>query len=887
MKNLRGNFFASIGKIVSQYPWFVLIIAFLISAFSIFEMRNLSLDTTWLSLAPQKSQSVQQFKKIIENFGSAVPIIVSIKGDDKNQLIDTAKTINQDLQKIKQIKDVNYHINPSFTKKNGLKLLKAKDLKRMRKTISDFNLTDYYKNLNNNFESQYINESDEPLSKQEKNAVQSIDGLKAVLQEYTTSLQNSGRSSSLNQAVDESIFGPQYFFSRDKKMILLFVQPSVSVLDIDKIIPVVRRIEKLLNQYRKQYPNLQFGQTGMSVISRDEMDAGMHDTVMNLITAIIAIFLLLSLSFRMWSSSFLAMTALLTGVIWDVGLASMVFGRLNLFTAMVGVILIGLGIDYSIHLLTSYTQHKYSGLSTEEAIKQSYLKTGPGILTGSLTTAIAFLVFVVTKIESLKELGFVMATGIILTFLSTLFVLPALIVIKEKLFKSKIKKIDMSYPFMAKVAKNSIKKTKIILIGTALLFIVSIILIPKLHFITDFNKMEARGLLSLHLMDEINDKFDLAPDPVLFIANSLEETEKITDKLLKSNSVGFVDSLSVYLPSKEKQNKRFQEIKKLQTTFQQQPQFHSVNKQELLAQIVRLKQNIIEIGDMAYMGGLDVLAKHCSETTNVFGPLFSAIQKTPQKRLNSMASLFYKRAKNNFKTLLNTSYITLQDVPVHIRNLYISTDKTKYLINVYSAKPIWKDLLKTPFLKDVRSINPNITGMAPIMESVIRSAGEGGKYATILAFLLIFLLVLIDFRNIKFSFLALIPLILGSVFVLGFLVVTNIYFTWMTVMIVPLIIGIGIDDGVHIIHRYRIEKKGAPDSQEVLPLVMKTTGKAVVLTSLTTMIGFGSLMFSRLVGYEQFGLVLFVGIGLLLILSVTILPIILNFAEKKKGDKKK
>lgn len=881
MKNLRENFFASIGKIVSQHPWFVLIIASLISALSIFEMRHLSLNTTWLSLAPQKSQSVQQFKKIIKNFGSAVPIIVSIKGDDKNKLIDTVKKMNQDLQKIKQIKDVNYHITQSFAKKNGLKLVKAKDLKRMRKTISDFNLTDYYKNLNNDFESQYVNESDEPLSKQEKNAVQSIDGLKAVLQGYTTYLQNSGRSSSLNQAIDESTFGPQYFFSRDKKMILLFVQPTVSVLDINKIIPVVRRVENLLNQYRKQYPNLQFGQTGMSVISRDEMDAGMHDTVMNLLTAIIAIFLLLSLSFRMWSSSFLAMIALLTGVIWDIGLASVVFGQLNLFTAMVGVILIGLGIDYSIHLLTSYTQHKYSGLSTEEAIKQSYLKTGPGILTGSLTTAIAFLVFVVTKIESLKELGFVMGTGIILTFLSTLFVLPALIVIKEKLFKSKIKKINMSYPFMAKVAKKSIKKTKIILIGTALLFIVSIIIIPKLHFITDFNKLEARGLLSLHLMDEINDKFDLAPDPVLFIANSLKETEETTDKLLKSNSVGFVDSLSVYLPSKEKQNKRFQEIKKLQMIFQNQSQFHSVNKKELLAQIVRLKQNIIEIGDMAYMGGLDILAKHCSETTNVFAPLFSAIEKTPQNKLNSMASLFYKRLRNNFKTLLNTSYITLQDVPVHIRNLYLSTDKTKYLINVYAAKPIWKDLLKTPFLKDVRAINPKITGMAPIMESVIRSAGKGGKYASILAFLLIFLLVLIDFRNIKFTLLALIPLILGSVFVLAFLVVTNIYFTWMTVMIVPLIIGIGIDDGVHIIHRYRIEKKGSADSQEVLPLVMKTTGKAVVLTSLTTMIGFGSLMFSRMVGYEQFGLVLFFGIGLLLVLSTTLLPIILNLTKER------
>ncbi|MBU1078784.1 MAG: MMPL family transporter, partial [Spirochaetes bacterium] len=198
-----------------------------------------------------------------------------------------------------------------------------------------------------------------------------------------------------------------------------------------------------------------------------------------------------------------------------------------------------------------------------------------------------------------------------------------------------------------------------------------------------------------------------------------------------------------------------------------------------------------------------------------------------------------------------------------------------FLVNVYSAKSIWKNMFKSPFLSDVRKSAPRLTGAPIFMFDVINYSASGGKRATIVAFIVIIFLLFIDFRNLKYTLISLVPLVLGSIWVLGFLVLSGIYFTWMTIMIVPLIIGIGIDDGVHIIHRYRLEKRGS------IPLVLRTTGKAVMLTSVTTMIAFGSLRFSRMVGYQQFGIALFVGIGLLFLLSTILLPVIIDMLEKK------
>ncbi|MBU1076193.1 MAG: MMPL family transporter [Spirochaetes bacterium] len=527
---LRDRIFKGLGVFSIKYYWLILIAALIVTGVFGGLTEKLKLEMSWLSMAPRKSESVMEYNKIIREFGDANPIIVTIKGDDPEKLKKVANELADEYKLLKDdIKDVNLKMDRRFIKKYGLMLQKTKELRRFKDLLADFNLDGFYKNLNNDFEKEYIEESEESLAMQEKNAMQAFDALKDMLSSYRSFLKmEPAGSKNLTGSIDKFSLGDEYFISRDKSMILIFVQQYVSMTDMDKIIPVVRKSEKVLDRFRQKYKDMEFGQTGMAVISRDEMDTGTHDTVFNLITAAVAVLVLLWFSFRMLAAPFLAILTLLLGIIWDLGIIYIVYGRLNLMTAMVGVILIGLGIDYAIHLITAYTQNRYQGLPQKEAMIQTYQKTGPGLLTGALTTAVAFLVFMISEIEVMQELGFAMGIGIICTFLSALVILPALIIAKEKIqklikYKKLEKKISMEYNFLGELGTKIIKRPYLIL-GTALLLtVISVIAIPKLHFISDFRKLEAEGLLSLDLIDEINDKFDISPDPVHIITDDIKK----------------------------------------------------------------------------------------------------------------------------------------------------------------------------------------------------------------------------------------------------------------------------------------------------------------------------------------------------------------------------
>jgi predicted RND superfamily exporter protein len=122
---------------------------------------------------------------------------------------------------------------------------------------------------------------------------------------------------------------------------------------------------------------------------------------------------------------------------------------------------------------------------------------------------------------------------------------------------------------------------------------------------------------------------------------------------------------------------------------------------------------------------------------------------------------------------------------------------------------------------------------------------------------------------------AMIPLAFGLLWMVGLMYLAGMKFNFINVIGLPLILGIGIDDGVHIMHRWRHEGKGQ------IRTIFASTGKAIFLTSLTTMFAFGSLAFSIFRGFASFGLALFIGVGACFLTTVIVLPAIIGIIEKR------
>ena len=165
-------------------------------------------------------------------------------------------------------------------------------------------------------------------------------------------------------------------------------------------------------------------------------------------------------------------------------------------------------------------------------------------------------------------------------------------------------------------------------------------------------------------------------------------------------------------------------------------------------------------------------------------------------------------------------------------------------------------------------VSPKITGFPPIFVDMMDIMSQDGKKVTYLALIAVLIVLLIDFRSLKYALLGMIPLVFGTIWMIGVMELSGLQFTMMNILIVPLIIGIGIGDGIHILHRWKLEKN--------LDIVYRSTGKAIFLTTLTIMFGFGSLWFSTYRGLSSMGITLFIGVGTCFLATLLMLPPLLG-----------
>jgi predicted RND superfamily exporter protein len=178
-------------------------------------------------------------------------------------------------------------------------------------------------------------------------------------------------------------------------------------------------------------------------------------------------------------------------------------------------------------------------------------------------------------------------------------------------------------------------------------------------------------------------------------------------------------------------------------------------------------------------------------------------------------------------------------------------------------------------------VSDRVTGTPVIMLLFIDLLKEKGRTAIIMGATAIILFLLIDFRSFKYMILAALPLTVGAFWMVGCMALMGMKFNFVNFMTLPLILGIGIDDGVHVLHRYKKEGRLS------IPLVLKYTGRAILLTSLTTMIGFGSMGLASHRGTASMGQVLFLGVGACFLSSAFVLPAIITVIEKFNGKDKK
>jgi hopanoid biosynthesis associated RND transporter like protein HpnN len=671
----------------------------------------------------------------------------------------------------------------------------------------------------------------------------------------------------------------------------------------------VDRMRKLVAETAEEVPGINIGVTGESVLEHDEMEQSQKDSTLASIVSLVICALIFIYGYQETGRPLKATLCLLVGLGYTMAFTTLVIGHLNILTITFAPILIGLAIDFGVHLITRYEEELRLGKSEEDAMRKAIVFTGQGILTGALTTAVAFLAMGLTNFKGIQEMGIICGGGMIICFIPMMTLLPVL------LFKGRQNVIDHS---PGAVREDSRLRAKIegiwldrpisTLIITAALTILAVTEFHRVYFDYNLLNMQSAGLSAVVFEKKLLD----TKQQVLYgavVADSAEQAVELEAKLKLLPSVIDTVSMAPYLVADVSD--------KLKIIGQIKDEISSVN-------FLPTDTNPANLEDLSrtlystqgYMGAAadevqKEAASHPAPVENVQKPqtvpaeganaiaatdtnlapqllaLRDAINQFRKKMLNMDQNVASEKiaafqqallddVRDTFQSLKeqdNSSRLKVEDLPSSLKNRFVGIHG-KLMIQVSPRYDIWDHENQKQFVQQVRSVCPNVTGtpvqLLEYTELLKNSYIEAAKYALAV----IVLMVLLHFRSIIYLVLALLPVAIGAVWMGGLMGAFGIPFNPANIMTLPLVIGIGITNGIHILNRYAEEHNAS--------ILSKSTGKAVFVSGLTTFSGFASLILAKHQGIRSLGEVMALGVALCMIAALTFLPAILKLWDSKK-----
>ena len=887
----------------------MLLIALLLTILFAAFASQLSVTMRWSDLLPSGDQRTIQFNKIIDEFVSATSLVVVVQGEE-----DRIKAFADALApKIVALKDpddserklfkrVDYKTEVDFLKNHGLMLIKEDDLENLKDVFTNPNLDSLLFNLNNSMEKEYVGK-EESISTREKEdgAVYFLDGI----QDLVVALKDAAAGTDLTaedvqKVADKLLIGEPYLLSYDEKALILNAIPNFTMLDTHYLVEGTDAAQELVDDLLIDFPDVQAGLTGFIAVGRDEMVYSEQSLGYTTLIAVIAILILLVVSFRMWVAPVLALASLLIGLVWAVGIAALLVGQLNIMTQMMAVILLGLGIDFSIHLISGFTESRAAGNSIARSMEATFLKSGKGIITGAFTTACAFLTLLISHSRGMKEMGLVTGTGLLAILLATFFFLPTLLVFRERRLERKREdgkgkkdfvQRDISFRFLGNLSVWLGKHYIFTIVTSVVITVLLVWSATEITFDHNYMNIEPKGLTSIMLQDTVLDKFDLSMDYALILTDDVDQSRALAKEYRELGSVAVTEDISLYLPSDVEQDKRIPHILEIQEKIQTAEIKDAIvqgDMEMLKKEIVRLEMNVMEMQDMAFIGGQDKVDNKCKEivgdpddpdSENLFQDLIEIVETNEAPLAAGFSNFQLKFApyfRQAVKQMGSTDPIRLEDLPNSIVDRYGNASRDQFLVTVFPAGNVWQDKnFLDRFVQDLEGVSDRATGMPPVFKALIEIIGRDGRNAVLLTLAIVFILLIFDFRSPRLALMAMIPLAFGIFWMVGLMHIVGMQLTVMNFMGLPLIVGIGIDDGVHIVHRWKHEGKGK------IGVIFASTGKAILLTSLTTMLAFGSLVFSIWRGFGHLGGALFLGVGACFLTTVLGLSGLIGLTERK------
>ena len=637
----------------------------------------------------------------------------------------------------------------------------------------------------------------------------------------------------------------------------------------------IEKLRSIIHESHEAHPETEIGLTGLTVMENDEMRLAQSASTEASFLSLIGVAVIFIAAFGSFRHPLYAVFALLVGIAWTMGYIVLSVGHLNILSMSFGVILVGLGIDFGIHYVSRYLETRRAVPSPDRALLKTGATVGPGVVIGALTTAAAFFMLGVSEFTGIAELGIVSGGGVLLCCASAVILIPAMIQLSDGARPKRPvpQPVDL-HRWMRPIFRFPV--LVILLCLAATVYFAGGL--GNLRYDHNLLHMQPENLESVQLEKKLLQKWDKGAWFALSLADSPEELLERKKEFEKDPTLRVDEIVSRFPRTSPDKQAVIDRIRETLSHLPEQPGIVPIGDAASLGRRLGETETLIE------RTGPELLEPESRR--EILGYLGSARQSLRQLTAEAYArriGVFQQRLSGELLGRLHLIHLTaspeppeLADLPESLVSRYVGRKSGKFLMRVYSRHEIWDmDKLKD-FIARVKAVDPNATGNPIQTYEASLQMQRSYRHASFFALLAIVPLLLFDFRSLKYTLLALVPMTFGVVWAFGLMGILDIPFNPANTIVVPLIFGIGIDDGVHIVHDMR-QQKGR---YRITP----SLAGSVILTSLTTIIGFGSLMIADHRGLQSLGRVLVLGVSACTFTSLIFMPALLTWLTRNRPE---
>jgi len=621
--------------------------------------------------------------------------------------------------------------------------------------------------------------------------------------------------------------------------------------------------------------DLRVSLTGEVALRHDEVGAATGGVKIAGVVALVLLGVVLAFGVRSLRIVLGTFLLLAVGAVWTAAWAMLAVGSFNTLSLVFLVMFFGLGVDFCVHYslrVQEASANHSAGL--REALAAQTLKiatsgVGGAILLCTLTTAIGFMGFSPTAYRGLADLGVISAGGMVVACVLTFTLLPA--------FYSAFGLPAETTPRL-RLGSNAVgwlgNHRSAVFVVLGLLIAGALWLAPRMEFdysvlaLRDPGAESMQSLRELQRENQITDYalYTLAPPEELAQQKQLEALDTV-DRVITP-----VDYLPADVEDKLYSLEALQEL--LGSSLVSQGPAESPTVEELRAAVRRTARDLQLRTDKRSSASLE---RQLSEFADQLDRLAEADDQVILAWQTGVVDTLLTEI-SWLGRAIHAQEPRFEDLPSKLRTRLVAPDG-RYLNAVLPAEDITPVAALTRFVDSVREQSNGTAGGAtgrPVVEwGVGNIVLESFQIALVFALGGISLTLLLVMRSLRDTLLVLMPLVLTALFTLATSVLLGVAINMASVLVLPLIFGLGVDNGIHMVERYRSAERDAQD------FMRSSTPRAVLLSTLTTIGTFAALMLSPHAGTASIGFLLTVAVGYLLVFTVFLLPLFLSLTSNQ------